>query len=557
MIGGNLLDGRAARPALSLPAVCAALALGLSSGSNANPCSAQDFAAAIEFDSGNFLLNVKTPPGLVAAELRSSKSRGGATTLVVSQEMKTEFKDDGRAPDRLAKDGVYTGFVPGDIKSEVARYTQQAELLKKDTPIPIFEGRAFKGVKGSSAFFVERTAGTIPILGVSARSSISIEKSIAVTDLTVIEAPDYTYNPCSTVGNPGGVWTFGHLMKEIADSEGVNPSALCLNWLDHWASDQVINGNTALERIAVKDAILSAWDPNNTGVLSMPEAPFRLLGIFNRVDLRESTYGGGGSAGELRFVYCFHDSCSQNPRPFLVILEYGVQKVGCAVKQWGTQWAELSTMALGSPEYLRALARLTTEVTDLHSNPNGHRLSQLRTDEFIAHPWELREFVVSDNGFLVQKSVVATPDNALNASSWLANVINTGALNQGVPTFSPLEEGSSSINDPNLFWNAGGISNLRRRHKFSLNTCNSCHGRETDTFFTHVKEAPYGVPPQLSDFLTGGGAGVGFQVADPVDGTIRTFNDLERRRQDLQNLVDLPCLRQVLDRARADAILSH
>jgi hypothetical protein len=49
----------------------------------------------------------------------------------------------------------------------------------------------------------------------------------------------------------------------------------------------------------------------------------------------------------------------------------------------------------------------------------------------------------------------------------------------------------------------------------------------------------------------------GISVPDPVDGTVRNFNDLDRRRQDLQNLIDTPCLSQVLANARRGDDASH
>ena len=54
--------------------------------------------------------------------------------------------------------------------------------------------------------------------------------------------------------------------------------------------------------------------------------------------------------------------------------------------------------------------------------------------------------------------------------------------------------------------------NREARHRFSLNTCTGCHAGETDTYFQHVKVAPFGTEATLSAFLTGG------SVNDPEDG---------------------------------------
>jgi hypothetical protein len=286
----------------------------------------------------------------------------------------------------------------------------------------VFAGLRLTGTRESSTYIrdisdiVEDDVVTgeqlLPILEVSGGTTVLIPNSIAITDLSVVEAPDFTFNPCAGTGTPNGVWTFGHLMSQLAAAEGLDVSDFCRDWLDHWTVDQHINGFVAGARMPVRDEIINSWPTDQDGRLSMADAPFRLLGIFNRTDLRDngtgSSYTAEGSAGELRFVYCFTDGCSSSPRPFLVIFEYRVNKVGCDVQTWGQQWAALSDLPLGSPEYLDALAVLTTEVTDV---TNGlHRLAQLRTNEFIERPWDLREFVISDSGFLVQKSVVATPD---------------------------------------------------------------------------------------------------------------------------------------------------
>lgn len=60
---------------------------------------------------------------------------------------------------------------------------------------------------------------------------------------------------------------------------------------------------------------------------------------------------------------------------------------------------------------------------------------------------------------------------------------------------------------------------------FALQTCNGCHTDETGTFFLHVAPRAKGEASFLSAFLTG------TVVFDPVTGTPRAFNDLERRQK--------------------------
>src|SRR6185369_16469803 len=75
------------------------------------------------------------------------------------------------------------------------------------------------------------------------------------------------------------------------------------------------------------------------------------------------------------------------------------------------------------------------------------------------------------------------------------------------------------------FWFADGINNPQARHKFSLNTCNGCHGGETQTGFLQIAGRVPGQPSQLSGFLTGE------TISDPVTREPRTFNELGRRRR--------------------------
>lgn len=52
-------------------------------------------------------------------------------------------------------------------------------------------------------------------------------------------------------------------------------------------------------------------------------------------------------------------------------------------------------------------------------------------------------------------------------------------------------------------WLAPGINDNEARHEFSLNTCNGCHGDETNTPFLHISTRQAGAESQLSGFLEG------------------------------------------------------
>jgi hypothetical protein len=95
-----------------------------------------------------------------------------------------------------------------------------------------------------------------------------------------------------------------------------------------------------------------------------------------------------------------------------------------------------------------------------------------------------------------------------------------------------------------MFWNAPGIANLVARHKFSQNTCGSCHGREMNTTFTHISQSG-----ALSPFLSGP-----MSVTDPVSGVVRTFDELLLRQTHLNSVASQSCSTRALD---VRAALTH
>src|SRR5207237_1426858 len=81
------------------------------------------------------------------------------------------------------------------------------------------------------------------------------------------------------------------------------------------------------------------------------------------------------------------------------------------------------------------------------------------------------------------------------------------------------------------FWSAPGVTDNNARFALSVNTCDACHGRETNTSFLQIGVRSAGVKSTFSGFLTG------LDVTDPVDGvTVRHFADLSRRASDLASV---------------------
>jgi hypothetical protein len=495
------------------------------------------------------------------------------------EERRVTLRDDGTEGDERARDGVFSAIIkrPEGLIEESRKAVSR--LLARNpngldasvTRRATFEGRGqvfpsldALGVNGSlSTISRELLTDRIPIVKPLIPPAVVDEaRSLMITGLSVVEDPARTFNPCKKTGAPMGKWTFGHLMTQMANEPvtGVKPSAFVLRWLQLWHAEQTVNGLSVPQREAV-NRIIDGWPKLPDGSLDLAKAPFRLLAIVNRVDLRENLVYGGGSAGEGRFVFgLIGEGCSADP--FTVILEYGVRKRGCSdVKSWGRAWAKLSSLPLGSPAYLSALERITDQFVRANAapdKPNGSALNQLRTNEVaLANPWELREFKIVAKGpqahALQQTTVTQTPDNAtINGSSVLAQFINANAelvregrhvVSREFPVGSPFLGGAAET-PFGLFWSAPGISDYQLRQGFSLNTCNGCHAGETGTTFLHVAPTSFGEPATLSAFLTGGEGSV---VPDPggTGGETR-FSDLARRREDLADLVGSSCLLEIL-----------
>src|SRR5688572_13919117 len=354
------------------------------------------------------------------------------------------------------------------------------------------------------------------------------ERELLIRDLGVVEDPVRT--------GPGGVWSFGHALESLAPSAAEAP-ALVEAMFSTWLTDQTINGHTVAARPAIQDLVLSAW-PRVDGALDLSRAPLRLLAIVNRLDLRDLSRG---QAGEGRFVYAVTDSAGAATQ-FTVILEYRLPASSEAeVLDWANRWHALNGLTPGSADYNATLEAITERFAGRDADPggvNGSALNQLRTNEIaLAFPWELREFTLSGSGLLEPDTVKLTPDSRFLGQPSIADFVNENESailieRHDVPeTFAGAAFlAGSSLNNIDA-WLADGIDSNEARHKFSLNTCNGCHGRETDTPFLHIFPREAGETAALSGFLTG------TEVADPVDGSLRQFDDLARRAADMAALL--------------------
>jgi hypothetical protein len=480
--------------------------------------------------------------------------------LQLDKKRTVEFLDSGEKSDIKSGDGIFTGL-GFFTKSEIL--TPQ---LRKGGTFPIFSGRQFVGYKTLPPVKGIVANQAISINAVGNPSNIDPERSLLIRDPGVVQDKTRTRTYCRE--GSMGVWSFGYLMTEMANESltGINPQDFVLKWLYNWADDQTVNTWTIGERREGLRRLIEGWAKDDEGRLDLSKAPFRLLAIVNRPDLRgDLNYdkNSKNNAGELRFVFGMVDPENCEAQRFTVIFEYGVKKDSCqSTQEWAKRWKNLDLLDLGSPEYNEKLEGLTEEIVTANANPdkaNGSALNQLRTNDFVLdRPWELREFQIGDGrstGFLRDVTTKQTPDASINGTDLLTEFINQNEtdLLTGSHVVPETFLGRSFLGggieyDSSDFWNSDGINNNDARHQFSLATCNSCHGRETDTGFLHIQPVGFGnSTADLSGFLRGSTPDTSdiefLSVADPVDSTKREFNDLLRRAADLDALINTPCTR--------------
>jgi Concanavalin A-like lectin/glucanases superfamily len=366
-------------------------------------------------------------------------------------------------------------------------------------------------------------------------------RELMIRDVSVVDDPVRTSLTGPANDPRVGAWTFGRLMQRLATTDAAAPD-MTEAMLRTFLTPQNINSFSIEARPAMSPQVLDPWPRTSDGKLDLARAPLRLLAIVNRLDLKQLDQG---KAGEGRLVYGVLDP-NGFPMEFTVIFEYLLPaRDESEFKAWADTVHALQALPFPSETYNAALQALTDRFTAggvLADTPNGSALIDIRTNEIaLSFQWQLREFHLSPDGSAMQPATLfQTPDSSFNFSEKLARFVNANEssilteLHDVPPTFegAPFQTGSVFNNID--FWDAPGITNPEARHKLSLNTCNGCHGAETNTAFLQVNPRSAGQPSQLSAFLTGE------TVSDPVTGAPRRLAELARRRQLLESVVCAP-----------------
>ena len=280
-------------------------------------------------------------------------------------------------------------------------------------------------------------------------------------------------------------------------------------------------------------------------VLDFKKAPFRLIAIVNRPDLRIVSKDGSAIGGEGRFVFQVLGptlgvnaqtgsidvmDAAITPQKFTIIFEYSLPVDRTAdTLVWAHRWHSLGSMRFGD-DFNSTLRSLTNDFSgpdkDLR-RVNGNALNQIRTNEvalmgarfpypgFVAAKqfWELREFHLTATG-VTSHTVDREPSrdfDVLRLTSTgtegtrtpeLVDLLsaNGAAVLTSDPYLPVAMNGNSSLVGSAPYGAWGKLANpnppatpargvihdlpgvsIPVRDSFAMNTCAGCHRHETDT----------------------------------------------------------------------------
>ncbi len=499
---------------------------------------------------------------------------------------------------------LFTAAVDFDWKAFAREQQQRKDLANSGREIPVFEGRQF--VRMDKIHFVDpdeiRTAlqshqsiEFTPQILEGTGFTIQPAQELLIVAPSVVEDPTRTWDPCTGVGTPRGAWTFGTLMTSLANGQ-TDPRVMVENWLNNWTNNNlVLNTYKVNPRPGMRSKILNTW-PRLAGKLDLVNAPMRLNAIVNRVDLGQTN--GVPTGGELRFIFGVTSPCPNGlgrggeatPQLFDIIFEYNVPVSGCSsVAAWASQWHALDN----DPNYNRDLQRITDQIVTMSAGASSN-LNRIRTNETYlsdsttppGQGWEMREFFLS-GGVLNETTMGETPQGDPYGTDWnfatcqpYTLTCNSALLSQWINTYQSIITypgfytipdtylgkayvGASAfqpVNPPgNVWWGGVNREDPETRVRFSLNTCNACHGRETQTNFEQVVNRAKGQQATLAGFLVGCSGSSGAyhddcregnppcpltapcteSVGDPQNDPLRhNFGDILRRAGVLSNILN-------------------
>ncbi len=214
---------------------------------------------------------------LYEAVLPREKIKADVLALMVNDSNKIVLHDDGKNGDRILGDGIFSTIMNintdslGMFLNDRAKDAKQ--LIDKKQSLFKFAGRLQFPVEKNLLASLNRFAiegrekinfrnkvSLIPGLIIPLLSPVTEtfkHNSLTVTDPLVIDDPSRTFNPCTNAGTAGGVWTFGKLMTDMANTSGATPENFVLNWLNTWNAVQTVNSDNIPNRNI--NTIINNW----------------------------------------------------------------------------------------------------------------------------------------------------------------------------------------------------------------------------------------------------------------------------------------------------------
>lgn len=220
--------------------------------------------------------------------------------------------------------------------------------------------------------------------------------------------------------------------------------------------------------------------------VDMAAAPFRLLGVANRVDLTGHPQTLN-PAGELRLVYGLMTGAADDPAsaplPFSLIFEFAVPPEITA-RDWAGRWHALGQHATYDTAYKDELVTLVNTVTARTSTRmNGSNISQVRSVESaLFWVWQAREFRLGPDGKLHHSTVANTPSLTLNNAPQVEAFIKANAdlVRNDMHVFpSEMLGGAIAVQES---WSFPNLDPELKR-VFGQTTCNGCHATENTANF--------------------------------------------------------------------------
>lgn len=416
-----------------------------------------------------------------------------------------------------------------------------------------------------SSCVAEPTAENLSTEEAEAQRAVVPAKELVIRDPSVIASPvETTFDPAHPSGDSArGAWSFGRLVHNMLPAgqrdSAAAASALVTDWLATWSVEQAPNPgvSAALARPAMHLLVTAPWRiasgcaaDDDTCVLDMAKAPFRLMAIVNRPDLRVVANDATAIGGEGRFVFQVVGptlgvsaetgqvavmDATVKPQKFTVIFEYSLPVRGNVdTITWARRWHTLGPIPFG-PAFNAHLRTITNDFAGADRDPrrpNGNALDQIRTNEvalqgarfpiagFTAAKqfWELREFHLTDAGltphtvnlepsrdFDIARTGQIGTEGTRSAELTAYLGANSAAVLAGTNKLVAGMSGNSALvgSAPYAAWGkrtnpnpptvpSQGVANdlgvaIDVRDAFALATCAGCHRHETDTrHFMHI-----------------------------------------------------------------------